>query len=190
MLSELLQKVSLFRLLYRIDLDLANQQRQSGCPYCGGRLDRAGYERKPRGGPPNIPEQYLIRHSLCCSQPGCRRRSLPPSCLFMGRRVYWGCVVVVVMALRQNRAGSASIGKLQRMFAIGRKTICRWIAYFRDEFPATACWQSLRGRVSARVPSTRLPGALLEYFVEHLCCPQKGLIACLVFLAGRPDGSP
>ena len=190
MLSELLQKVSLFRLLYRIDLDLANQQRQSGCPYCGGRLDRAGYERKPRGGPPNIPEQYLIRHSLCCSQPGCRRRSLPPSCLFMGRRVYWGCVVVVVMALRQNRAGSASIGKLQRMFAIGRKTICRWIAYFRDIFPATARWQSLRGRVGARVANACLPGALLEYFVEHLCCPQKGLIACLVFLAGRPDGSP
>jgi hypothetical protein len=116
MLSELLQKVSLFRLLYQIDLDLANQQRQCGCPYCGGRLDRAGYERKPRGGPPGIPEQYLIRHSLCCSQADCRRRSLPPSCLFMGRRVYWGCVILVVMALRQNRAGSANIVSCPALF--------------------------------------------------------------------------
>jgi hypothetical protein len=67
MLSELLQKVSLFHLLHQIDLDLANQHRQRGCPHYGGRLDRAGCERKPRGGPPNIPEKYLMRQSLCCS---------------------------------------------------------------------------------------------------------------------------
>jgi len=190
MLPELLQKVSLFHLLYQIDLDLASQHRQCRCPHCGGRLDYAGYERKPRGGPTNIPEQYLMRHSLCCCQPGCRRRSLPASCLFMGRRVYWGCVILVVMALRQNRAESISIGKLTRMFAISRKTICRWIVYFRDVFPTTARWQSLRGRVGVRVANAYLPGALLEYFVEHLGCAQKGLVVCLVFLSGEPGGSP
>ncbi len=32
MLSELLEKVSLFRILHRIDTDLCKQLRQNGCP--------------------------------------------------------------------------------------------------------------------------------------------------------------
>jgi len=53
------------------------------------------------------------------------------ACLFMGRRVYWSCVIVVVMALHQQRPKGASIYRLQRMFDIDHKTICQWIAYFR-----------------------------------------------------------
>jgi hypothetical protein len=180
-LPELLQKVSLFSVLHKIDTDLAEQQKQSPCCFCAGRLHSANYERKPRGGPKHIPDEYMIRQSLCCSQ--CRRRTLPPSCLFMGRRVYWGCVILVVMALRQNRAHAASIGELRRMFGISHKTICRWIVYFRDEFPATAQWQRLRGRVTALIANHELPTALLAYFIDQLNCAQQGLSACLYFLA-------
>lgn len=46
-----------FDLLYRLDQDLAEQARAQGCP-CGGRLDRANYPRKPRGGPADLsPDQ-------------------------------------------------------------------------------------------------------------------------------------
>ena len=112
MLTELVEKVSLFRILHRIDTDLCNQHRQKGCPYCGGPLHQSNYERKPRGGPDNIPDEYLIRQSLCCGRPECRRRALPQSCLFMGRRVYWGCVILVVMAFKQNRPHAASARKI------------------------------------------------------------------------------
>ena len=88
MLAELLQRVSLFRLLHRIDQDLAEKSRLAGCPYCQGPLHRARYLRKPRGGPENIPEEYFFRLSLSCGREHRRRRVLPPSCMFMGRKVY------------------------------------------------------------------------------------------------------
>lgn len=183
MLPELLEKANLFHLLHQIDLDLAEQTRKLGCPFCGSALHYSNYERKPRGGPDKIPERYLIRQSLCCSARDCRRRTLPGSCLFMGRRVYWGCVILVVMALRQQRAGAVSIGKLKRMFDISHKTIRRWILYYKELFPSSAQWQALRGAVSPAVDNNRLPGSLLEYFMVQFSSAKQGLIACLRFLA-------
>ncbi len=101
----------------------------------------------------------------------------------MGRRVYWGCVILVVTALRQKRPEGASAGKLQRMFAIPRKTLVRWFAYFREEFPTSAKWQRLRGRVVPSVEDRRLPGSLLECFLGEKESAQSALVGCLQFLA-------
>lgn len=188
MLSELHQKASLFSLLHRIDLDLAEQIRINGCPFCSSALHRANYERKPRGGPADIPEEYLIRQSLCCGDPDCRRRTQPPSSLFMGRRVYWGCVILVVMTLRQGRLCGASIAKMERLFSISRQTIKRWIAWFRDEFPQSAQWHRLRGRVICIVSNDELPAALVSHFMDHFPTSELALVACLRFLvAGLSD---
>jgi len=182
MLPELLQKASLFSLLLRIDIDLSKQHLQSGCPYCGDRLHRANYMRKPRGGPDDIPEECLLRLSLCCGREGCRRRSLPPSTRFMGRRVYWSCVILVVMTLRQDRPDGVSANKLKKLFGVTRLTIKRWVSYFREGFPCSAQWKRLRGRVSPSVGDSELPGALLRFFLLNSESPEKGLIACLYFL--------
>jgi hypothetical protein len=187
MLSELLEKVSLFRILHRIDTDLCKQLRQKGCPYCDGPLHQSNYERKPRGGPETIPDEYLIRQSLCCGRPQCRRRSLPGSCLFMGRRVYWGCVILVVMTFKQNRLHSASARKIKERFGISRETLKRWIAYFRDEFPVSIQWQRLRGRLAATISNNELPAGLIDYFIKSFQPPQQALIGCLMFLASEPD---
>jgi hypothetical protein len=80
-------------LLHCIDIDLAKEQQLAGCPYCGGPLHHSSYQRKPRGGPDSIPDEYLVRLSLCCGREDCWRRTLPPSSLFMGRRVCWRCVI-------------------------------------------------------------------------------------------------
>ena len=186
MLSELLEKVSLFRILHRIDTDLCKQLRQKGCPYCGGPLHQSNYERKPRGGPETIPDEYLIRQSLCCGRAQCRRRALPGSCLFMGRRVYWGCVILVVLTFQQNRPHSASARRIQELFTISRHTLKRWMAYFRDEFPVSSKWQRLRGRLAATVSSNQLPAGLINYFVKIFQSPQQALIGCLMFLASQP----
>jgi hypothetical protein len=183
MLTELLQRVSLFRLLRGIDVDLARDKREQRCPHCGGPLYQSNYVRKPRGGPPTIPEEYLIRESLCCGREGCRKRTLPPSCLFMGRKVYWGCVILVVMALRQKRPEGASTRKLQAIFEISRSTLARWFAYFKEEFPMSARWQRLRGRVISRVENDRLPTSLLECFFDEVETVQGGLVGCLGFLS-------
>lgn len=183
MLPELIQRVSLFHLLHLIDKDMAASHRLKGCPHCGGPLHQANYRRKPRGGPETIPEQFLIRQSLCCGREECRRRSLPPSCLFMGRRVYWGCVILVVMALRQKRPEGASANRLRRMFDIPRNTLMRWFSYFKELFPSGAKWQRLRGRVSASVQDSRLPASLLESFIDSAETAQRGLVSCLSFLS-------
>ena len=182
MIAKLLSDANLFNLLYLIDLDLAQQCCKLRCPYCGSVLHFARYTRKPRGGPTNLAEAYMIRQALCCSAQNCRKRTLPASCLFMGRRVYWACVIVVVVALHQQRPKGASIYRLRRMFDIDHKTICRWIAYFRQVFPASAQWRSLRGLVSPQLDPKRLPASLLALFFEQFADRQQALISCLRFL--------
>ena len=63
-------------------------------PYCEGPLHDANSWRKPRGGPPNLEKLFELRYSLCCGREGCRRRVMPPSVRFWGRRVYWAPVIL------------------------------------------------------------------------------------------------
>ncbi len=183
MLPELTQKTSLYNLLFRIDEDLAEEVKKKGCPYCGGPLHYGNYPRKPRGGPDDIPDELQVRHSLCCGQKGCRKRQKPPSVRFMGQKVYWACVILIVMVLRQNRPNGKSASELQRMFGISYQTIVRWIQYFRDEFPQSNWWQRLRGRVDSTISNSGLPGNLLNCFIKSNNSHEKGLVECLRFLA-------
>ncbi len=178
-----LGKAEFYRILFRIDEDLARLARENTCRYCGGPLHVANYDRKPRGGPGDVPEWQVLRQGLCCGREGCRKRTLPPSVRFMGRRVYWGALVVVLTALRQQRHCGATVAKLKALFDISHKTLLRWLRYFREAFPQTPLWQSLRGRVSAEVSNGALPQALLEHFGSTHKDPQEALVACLRFLA-------
>jgi hypothetical protein len=101
----------------------------------------------------------------------------------MGRRVYWQAVILIVMTLRQARVNGIGANRLMRMFSIPRKTIVRWISYFRSEFAAGRVWQRLRGRVDATVGNTDLPGGLVEYFLSCYGSAGGGLVACLQFWA-------
>jgi hypothetical protein len=84
------------------------------------------------------------------------------------------------MALKQQ---GASTIELMGKFDIQRKTLYRWVKYFREEFPRSSIWQRIRGRVSSLVSNSGLPGTLLDYFIRHRASSRQGLIACLYFLA-------
>lgn len=183
MLPELLEDVSLFRVLHQIDQDLASACRQAGCTFCHSPLHNAPYTRKPRGGPANIPEEFCVRMSLCCSRKDCRRRVLPPSCLFLGRRVYWRAVIVLITTLRQRNPRSYSINMLARTYVVSRSTVIRWMHYFRETFPQSRGWQRLRGLVSAQISNNDLPGGLVDYFLRTSTTSAGGLIGCLRLLA-------
>jgi hypothetical protein len=101
----------------------------------------------------------------------------------MGRRVYWGAVVVVVVALRQQRLVGFSANKVRKLFGISHRTLVRWMRYFREVFPRSAHWQRLRGLVSAAVINAELPSALVMHFIGIQRRQEQGLIACLCFLA-------
>lgn len=153
-------------------------------PYCAGPLHRGAYLRKPRGGPADLPEAFAVRLSWCCGREGCRRRALPPSVLFWGRRVYWGAVLLVVTALRQGRVVGITAQRLQTRFGVTRPTLVRWLAYFRAVFPQTSTWRRLAGRLWPPVRATALVRDVLGRFVRARGDPEQGLVACLVALWG------
>ena len=165
MLPELLQKASHFSLLHRIDMDLARQHQQGGCPYCGGPLHQANYPRKPRGGPDAIPEECLLRFSLCCGREGCRRRSLPPSTRFMERRVYWRCVILVAMTLRQKRPDGMSANKLSRLLGL---TLPRRRCHFALDGKTSLKYEDYRISVFRVTPNN--PLSLLALTPSGLFC--------------------
>jgi hypothetical protein len=181
--SDILQSKSLFILLKKIDEEIASSKKAQRCPHCGGPLYSAPYQRKPRGGPPDLDESFSQRLSLCCGAEGCRRRLLPPSVLFLGRRVYWGAVILVVVALRQGRDRGYTVEKLKRLFEVTRPTLRRWIRYFREIFPETPKWKLLSGRLLPPVSGEELPGSLLARFIQPGGDVLSGLVSCLRALA-------
>jgi hypothetical protein len=178
LLSNLLGKITLFSVLFNIDTELAAAHKQQGCPRCRGPLHQGGYERKARGELCEVPEAYRHRHNFCCGW--CRRRSLAPSLLFWGRRVYWGPAVVLSTASRQGKSG-ASYAYLRRLVGASASTVRRWMAYFTQVFPREPQWVARRGHVRADVPNDRLPGALLTFMGLHRT-PEATLVATLRFL--------
>lgn len=185
MLPELLQTTNLFSLLHRIDIDLAEQQQKAGCPFCGGPLHHSNYQRKPRGGPDTLPEDICLRFSLCCGNEQCRRRTLPTSILFMDRRVYFRSVILIITTLRQNKPQRYSKANLMRMVGVSRKTINRWLKYFRDIFPRSNLWKTIRGLVSSTVKNDNLPGSLTDHFLQNVPSVEEAIVNCLSLLANN-----
>jgi hypothetical protein len=186
MLPELLTTTNLFHLLHRIDIDLADQQQKAGCPFCGSSLHYSNYRRKPRGGP-TLPEHLYTRLSFCCSKENCRRRTLPKSILFMDRRVYFRVVILIVTALNQSKPQEYTKNMLSKMLEANRKTINRWLAYFRDIFPSSQIWKTVRGFISPTVTNLGLPRSLVEYYLGSPLPSETTIINCLMLLT---TGSP
>ena len=68
MYQDLLRDAKFLSLLLHCDRDLAEEVRERGCPKCGGRLHRADYERKPRGGLAQVdPEQAPASASVAAT---------------------------------------------------------------------------------------------------------------------------
>lgn len=154
-------------------------------PYCGGVLHAAFYLRKPRGGPADLPEEYSIRLSLCCGCEGCRKRTLPPSVLFMERRVYWGGVILVLVALRAGRSEGYTAARLCRMYGVTRITLIRWLRYFHEIFPTTTARRLLQGRLCPSLQPGAI-GELIDRFTSPRGDPQDALVACLLALRVGP----
>jgi len=185
MILKSIQKVKLYELLFFIDKDLVEQQRMKTCPFCGSPLHISNYPRKPRGGPDNLPDQLLIRHSLCCAKEECRKRVLPVSCRFWGRKVYWSVVILTIMTLQQSRTEGYSAGKIIRLFGISRHTLKRWIFYFKKVFPLSDKWRRISGRIDFEINPNDIPGTLVLFFIEQLESVEEGLIRSLrLFLGG------
>ena len=161
-----LAKRSVYELLEKCDGELAEKCQRTGCLKCGGRLDRSDYRRKPRGGPKAAnqdQEKETWRDSFCCGREGCRKRHTPPSVRFLGRKVYWG-VVVVLMSAMQHGIKPARVEVLRERLGIDRRTLERWRTWWLVTFVESKLWKEVRARFMP-VPSQKtLPWSLCEAF--------------------------
>ena len=164
----------LFELLEKVDTDLAAEAKAKGCLHCGGRLYRADYERKPRGGP-----QWDLRYSLCCGKDGCRRRNTPTSVRFLGRRVYAGLVVVLISAMVHGLIAER-VRRVREVLNIDRRTLERWRQWWLDNFVRSPFWKGARARFMPPLCEKTLPLSLcLSFEVQR----RDRLLALLQFLS-------
>lgn len=154
-------EVEFFKRLEMIDAHLAAAVAAARCPHCQGPLHQANYVRKPRGGLLcGDGEKAPLRHSLCCGRRGCRRRVLPPSLRFLGRRVYLGAVVLLAsaLALAANRIKPASDTS-----GVPLRCIQRWCSWWTDTFAKSNTWTHLRASFAApTIKDSELPLSLFE----------------------------
>lgn len=158
-------KVEDFAALVQADASLAAAVAARGCPFCGGPLHVANYERKPRGGAfAGAGEGFTLRHSLCCGRRGCRRRALPPSLRFLGRRVYLELAVLLAAACLQVAAAVRAAARSTRVSA---RTLARWLRWWREDVPRSSWWAQLRARLAPPTPDeSALPSSLLSHLSQ------------------------
>jgi hypothetical protein len=169
-----LQDPAFFHFLLRLDEEFASAIRLGRCPGCGGPLHVADFPRKPRGCPAAVREAYSRRLSFTCGR--CDARATPPSVRFAGRRVYLAVVLMLV-----SPPGSSSGRGLCELFRIPARTLKRWRTWWREDFPSTPFWQSVRARFMPPLVLHQLPQSLLERFEAGALADRLGQV--LRFLA-------
>jgi len=169
----------LHQLLEKVDSDLAQEDSQQGCLYCDGKLHRADYDRKPRGGP-----QWDRRYSFCCAEEDCRRRRTPASVRFLGRRVYAGLVVVLITAMIHGLK-PARVRRIRETLQIDSRTLKRWRQWWLDNFVRSSFWKAARARFMPPVCEQTLP---LSLWLSFELQERHRLLAVLQFL--RPITTP
>lgn len=150
-----------FAALAEVDGRIARAVAAEGCPSCGGPLHQGNYVRKPRGGAlARAGEAFTLRHSLCCGRRGCRKRALPPSLRFLGRRVYLELVVVVASAHAQV---AATLRRAREATQVPEWTLRRWSTWWTQLLPQAPWWAQLRARFVPPPPDDAdLPRGLVE----------------------------
>lgn len=177
MCHDLLGSARFHAFLLAADRDLAERARASGCD-CGGVLHRADYQRKPRGGPAGLNEEGERRFSFCCAEDGCRHRMTPTSLRFLGRRVYFATVVVVVCVMRHG-ATPERMRRIHERVGVDRRTVERWRLWWRTCFVDSPFWRAASAMFAKPVSTERLPATLWTRFRGD---DEKRLVALLRFL--------
>ncbi len=165
--------------LLSLDRLLAQEAKKQRCPICGSVLDVGDFARKPRGGPWDLGEEHDKRFGLCCRREGCRKRVLPPSVRFLGRKVYLSAVVVLAAVLRQGPA-PYRVQRLQQLLGADRRTLQRWRKWWTEGVGSSRCFEVGRADFMPPPDEGGLPKSLLECFVGD---ETERLISMLRWLA-------
>ncbi|MGK5084883.1 hypothetical protein WDW37_16465 [Bdellovibrionota bacterium FG-1] len=142
-----------FQSLFIHDQELCLALKLKPCARCGGKLDVANFKRKLRDGP----NGDILRLGLCCRRDGCRKRVLPPSMRFLGRRVYSSLTVILYLEFRDLLGFEPEIC---------RRTLGRWREFWRQHLAEGSPfmrWARAQGRLPVAQPG-ECPKAILLAF--------------------------
>jgi hypothetical protein len=172
MVAKFLEDASLFQFLLQVDVDIAKAAKAKGCPRCSDTVDVANFSRQPRGGPAGLGDDAALRFSFSCRAEGCRRRVTPPSSRFLGRKVYFGVVVVIASAMMGD-LGKGGRAALSRHFGADRHTLRRWKKLFDETFPRMPAWKLIAGRIMPPLDSDNRARSLLKRFSVNEYAPPE-----------------
>jgi hypothetical protein len=150
-----------------MDAKIAMRVAAERCQRCGGPLHRADYERKPRGGLiGEAGEAFGRRYSLCCGREGCRKRALPPSLRFLGRRVYLEAVVLIATV---HLMLAPAMRTVREVTGVPVRTLRRWRHWWTEDFPKSGAWIAMRALFVPPPPEeSELPKSLLDCLASLL----------------------
>ena len=182
-----------------IDEQEASGVRRAGCRHCGGALHSARYARRPRGvlgavvcGGPGP----ALRHRFCCAE--CRRRTMPASVRFWGRRVYVGLLVPLLPVLLGDGSPTAVSAACRRL-GLSRQTLRRWRHWWQGTFADSAFWRAQLGCLRPGVEVPGLPRGLLDGFpkggwpgraIRALSFLQEDFLLGVIEGSAAPDRNP
>ena len=112
---EILEDSSFFQTLQSLDKDTYLAAKLGKCRSCDGPLDDSHYLRKPRGQAlVHLDGKACLRYSLCCRNDGCRKRTMPASLRFAGRKVYCALFILVFVSLNPELEPIPSYSTIKR----------------------------------------------------------------------------
>jgi hypothetical protein len=161
-IEEILRDTRFYELLLGFDRQIAETAHADRCPKCGAALHWGSWERKPRGGQVGLEPRHRLRFSLCCAKDGCRKRETPGSLRFLGRKVYFGAMVVLISAM-QSGLNLQRMKRLKELVGVSRRTVLRWRDWWCTVFAMSPFWRAQRG-LAPSASTTDLPASLLKSF--------------------------
>ena len=159
-IEEILRDTRFYELLLGFDRQIAERRmridaRSAGRRCTGGRANASRAADRP-----GWVLEHRRRFSLCCAADGCRKRETPGSLRFLGRKVYFGAMVVLISAM-QSGLNPARMKRLKELVGVSRRTVMRWRDWWRTVFTESPFWRAHR----ALAPAARdadLPASLLQ----------------------------
>jgi len=182
-IEAILRDTRFYDLLLGFDRQIAEAAHAGRCPKCGAALHWGSWERKPRGGPVGLEPRHRLRFSLCCAADGCRKRETPGSLRFLGRKVYFGAMVVLISAM-QSGLNPDRMKRLKELVGVSRRTVLRWRDWWRTVFTTSPFWRAHRG-LAPTARDADLPASLLQSFAGAI---EQQLISLLRFLTPITTG--
>lgn len=170
-------------LLFRIDEEKRDEVYAAGCPHCGSRLHTADFTRKPRGilCGEGLPDRYAKRFDLCCGR--CRKRTLPASVRFLGRKVYLAVAIAIATVVVRGNDRDA-VRWLRSELGVSRGTLERWRRWW-DALTGSSFFLAIRGRLPPDLDETSMPSSLLERLGGSLADRMRELLLLLRPMQGR-----